>query len=70
MKKWLIKLAAALLLWSSTAASAQNFPILNKGFSAAGIGSDLLKVIERNALWHKHGIDVRTIYLSNGSLMA
>jgi hypothetical protein len=47
MKKWLIKLAAPLLLWSSTAASAQNFPILNKGFSGAGIGLDLLKVIER-----------------------
>ncbi len=70
MKKWLIKLAAALLLWSSTAASAQNFPILNMGFSGASIGSDLLKVIERNGLWRKHGIDVRTIYLSNGSLMA
>ena len=31
---------------------------------------DLLKVIERSALWRKHGIDVRTIYLSSGSLMA
>ena len=61
MKKWLIKLAAALLLWSSTAASAQNFPIINMGFSGASIGSDLLKVIERNGLWRKHGIDVRTI---------
>ena len=70
MKKWLIKLAAALFLWSSTAASAQNIPILNMGFSGAGIGSDLLKVIERNALWRKHGIDVRTIYLSSGTLMA
>ncbi len=70
MKKWLIKLAATLLLGSSAAASAQNVPILNMGFSGAGIGSDLLKVIERNALWRKHGIDVRTIYLSSGSLMA
>ena len=71
MKKWLIKLSAALLLWLSVApASAQNVPILNMGFSGAGIGSDLLKVIERNGLWRKHGIDVRTIYLSSGSLMA
>ncbi len=70
MKKWLIKLTAALFLWSSTAASAQNIPLLNMGFSGAGIGSDLLKVIERNALWRKHGIDVRTIYLSSGTLMA
>ena len=50
MKKWLIKLSAALLLWSSTAASAQNFPILNRGFNGASIGSDLLKVIEHNGL--------------------
>jgi len=70
MQKWLIKLSAALLLWLSAAASAQNVPILNMGFSGAGIGSDLLKVIERNGLWRKHGIDVRTIYLSSGSLMA
>jgi NitT/TauT family transport system substrate-binding protein len=70
MKKWLIKLAAALFLWSSAAVSAQNIPLLNMGFSGAGIGSDLLKVIERNALWRKHGIDVRTIYLSSGTLMA
>jgi ABC-type nitrate/sulfonate/bicarbonate transport system substrate-binding protein len=70
MKKWLIKLSAGLLLWLSVPASAQNVPILNMGFSGAGIGSDLLKVIERNGLWRKHGIDVRTIYLSSGSLMA
>ena len=70
MKKWLIKLNAALLLWLSVPASAQNVPILNMGFSGAGVGSDLLKVIERNGLWRKHGIDVRTIYLSSGSLMA
>ena len=70
MQKWLIKLSAVLLLWLSVPASAQNVPILNMGFSGAGIGSDLLKVIERNGLWRKHGIDVRTIYLSSGSLMA
>ena len=70
MQKWLIKLSAALLLWLSVPASAQNVPILNMGFSGAGIGSDLLKVIEHNGLWRKHGIDVRTIYLSSGSLMA
>jgi hypothetical protein len=29
-----------------------------------------LKVIERAGLWRKQGIDVRTIYLSSGTLMA
>jgi len=61
--------ALVLLLWP-LAANAQNPPLLNMGYSGAGIGSDLLKVIERSGLWRKHGIDVRTIYLSSGSLMA
>ena len=61
--------ASVLLLWP-LAANAQNPPLLNMGYSGAGIGSDLLKVIERSGLWRKHGIDVRTIYLSSGSLMA
>ena len=58
-----------LCLWP-VAAAAQNLPVFNMGYSGAGIGADLLKVIERGALWRKHGIDVRTIYLSSGSLMA
>ena len=66
-----LKIAAALIiLFSSVNARAQNPPTLNMGFSGAGIGSDLLKVVERNGLWRKHGIDVRTIYLSSGTLMA
>jgi ABC-type nitrate/sulfonate/bicarbonate transport system substrate-binding protein len=56
-------------LWPVLAA-AQSVPLLNMGYSGAGIGSDLLKVIERAGLWRRHGIDVRTIYLSSGSLMA
>jgi ABC-type nitrate/sulfonate/bicarbonate transport system substrate-binding protein len=59
-----------LLTFNAAIASAQGLPMFNMGFSGAGIGSDLLKVIERNALWRKHGIEVRTIYLSSGTLMA
>jgi NitT/TauT family transport system substrate-binding protein len=51
-------------------AVAQNLPILNMGFSGGGVGSDLLKVIERANLWRKHGVDVRPIYLTSGTLMA
>jgi len=40
------------------------------GYSGAGIGSDLLKVIDRNGLWRKHGLDVKVVYLSSGTLMA
>ncbi len=71
MKRLLTACAAALLLWlSSITGGAQNLPIFNMGYSGAGIGSDLLKVIDRAGLWRKHGIDVRTIYLSSGTLMA
>lgn len=71
MNRFLTACAAALLFWSSPmTGGAQNFPIFNMGYSGAGIGSDLLKVIDRAGLWRKHGIDVRTIYLSSGTLMA
>ena len=65
---WLLALA---LMWLSPAfVAAQNLPLLNMGYSGAGIGSDLLKVIDRTGLWRKHGVDVRSVYLSSGSLMA
>lgn len=63
----------AILLWSFTApnmAGAQNLPVLNMGFSGGGVGSDMLKVVERANLWRKHGVDVRPIYLTSGTLMA
>jgi ABC-type nitrate/sulfonate/bicarbonate transport system substrate-binding protein len=60
----------ACLLMSTAVAHGQNLPVMNMGYSGAGVGSDLLKVVERAGLWRKHGIDVRTIYLSSGTLMA
>ena len=71
MMQWRNKYAAITLLWLwPTALGAQSLPLLNMGYSGAGIGSDLLKVIDRTGLWRKHGIDVKSIYLSSGSLMA
>jgi len=72
MKKCKKAFIAIFVLWLSPtiAAPGQTLPILNMGYSGAGIGSDLLKVIERAGLWRKHGVDVRTIYLSSGTLMA
>jgi len=69
--QWRNRCAAVTLLWLwPILAAAQNPPILNMGYSGAGIGSDLLKVIDRAGLWRKHGVDVKSIYLSSGSLMA
>src|SRR6266545_137296 len=70
MKKCMNVIAIFALWLSPTIALGQTLPILNMGYSGAGIGSDLLKVIERAGLWRKHGVDVRTIYLSSGTLMA
>ena len=69
MVVWRRWFTLAAILWPGLL-GAQNLPVFNMGYSGAGIGADLLKVIERSALWRKHGIDVRTIYLSSGSLMA
>jgi ABC-type nitrate/sulfonate/bicarbonate transport system substrate-binding protein len=72
LQKHLVSLTA-IALWILSAAAAargQNLPLLNMGFSGAGIGSDLLKVIDRSTLWRKQGIEVRTVYLSSGTLMA
>jgi len=63
-------MALTMLLACSSMARAQTLPALNMGFSGAGIGSDLLKVIERAGLWRKHGLDLRVIYLTSGTLMA
>ena len=71
MNRYARSLLAILLTCLSPGLSpAQHLPLLNMGYSGAGIGSDLVKVIERTGLWRKHGVDVRSIYLSSGSLMA
>ena len=72
MTKHLVCLTVVALLILKVAAPAggQNLPLLNMGFSGAGIGADLLKVVDRSALWRKHGLEVRTVYLSSGTLMA
>src|SRR5437763_5929117 len=48
----------------------ENLHICYMGFSGGGVGSDLIKVIERASLWRKYGVDVRPIYLTSGTLMA
>jgi ABC-type nitrate/sulfonate/bicarbonate transport system substrate-binding protein len=65
----LIVLAAALSLRIEVF-TAEAQPVINMGFSGAGVGADLIKVIERSGLWRKHGLDVKAVYLSSGTLMA
>jgi hypothetical protein len=70
VKRFTAWVVIALVLTCSVKTSAQNIPVLNLGFSGSGVGADLLKVTERANLWRKHGIDVRPIYLTSGTLMA
>ena len=71
MIQWIgVTVAIVCFLAGPKMAGAQNLPILNMGFSGGGVGSDLIKVIERADLWRKHGVDVRPIYLTSGTLMA
>lgn len=46
-------------------------PVVRTGYSGIGVGADdLLRVIEKERLWQRHGLDVRAVYFSNGSLLA
>jgi len=63
-------LATVILLETLGAPCTEAQPVLRLGYSGTGVGSDLLKVIDRSGLWRKHGVDVRAIYLTSGSLMA
>jgi len=39
------------------------------GYSGSGITSDLRRVIEREKLWDKHGVNVEAIYFNSGGVM-
>ena len=69
-KRFALMLLTLSLFATASHLRAQSLPTFNMGFSGAGIGSDLLKVIERAGLWRKHAVEVRVVYLSSGTLMA
>src|SRR5262249_10315952 len=39
------------------------------GYSGSGITSDLRRVIEKEKLWDKHGVNVKAIYFNSGGVM-
>ena len=66
----LIVVSSFLLLdhFSGQRAEAQ---ALRMGYSGLGIGADdLSRVMEKEKIWQKHGLDVKAIYFASGSLMA
>ena len=39
------------------------------GYSGSGITSDLRRIIEKERLWDKHGVNVKAIYFNSGGVM-
>ena len=49
-------------------ARAQSQPII-MGYSGAGISTDLRRVIEKEKLWDKYGVNLKAIYFNSGSVL-
>ena len=58
-----------LLVWRITIAPAEAESLV-LGYSGAGLSTDLRRVIEKEKIWQKHGLDVRSIYFNSGTLLA
>ena len=56
------------IMLSSFPARAQSNSIL-LGYSGSGISTDLRRVIEREKIWEKHGINVKSIYFNSGTVL-
>jgi ABC-type nitrate/sulfonate/bicarbonate transport system substrate-binding protein len=68
-----MKTAAAILTLFFAACSvpntwAQSQPII-LGYSGSGVSSDLRRVIEKEKIWEKHGLNVKSVYFNSGSVL-
>jgi NitT/TauT family transport system substrate-binding protein len=64
--------ASALFLWSAfwfVAPTTVQSQSLIMGYSGAGITTDLQRVIEKEKLWDKYGLNVKAVYFNSGSVM-
>lgn len=39
------------------------------GYSGSGVSTDLRRVIEKEKIWEKHGLDVRSVYFTSGTVL-
>jgi NitT/TauT family transport system substrate-binding protein len=64
--------ASALSLWSAlwlATPPTLHAQTLIMGYSGAGITTDLQRVIEKEKLWDKYGLNVKSVYFNSGSVM-
>ena len=57
-----------LVAWVISPAPVQSQSIM-MGYSGAGISTDLRRVIEKEKLWDKYGVNVKAIYFNSGSVL-
>ncbi len=53
---------------NGTAADAQSNQLM-LGYSGSGISSDLRRVMEKDRIWEKHGLNVKSIYFNSGNIL-
>jgi NitT/TauT family transport system substrate-binding protein len=63
-------IAALIFLACSLTAGAARAETVNMGYSGTGVSGTLRRVIEREKLWQKRGLDVKPIYFNSGSIMS
>lgn len=64
-------IAAVILLggWMATHAGAQSNQVVI-GYSGTGLTTDLRKLIDREHIWEKYNLSVKSVYFNSGSLMS
>jgi NitT/TauT family transport system substrate-binding protein len=69
LKPTTVKFSAVLwLLLNAISVHAQSNQLM-LGYSGTGISSDLRRVMERERIWEKHGLNVKSIYFNSGSIL-
>ena len=61
---------SVVFLAGSLAAGTAGAETINLGYSGTGVSGTLRRVIEREKLWQKRGLDVKPIYFNSGSVMS
>jgi ABC-type nitrate/sulfonate/bicarbonate transport system substrate-binding protein len=65
----LLLLSLLLIYPSWAAAQPKNLESVTIGYSGVGIAHDILKIMEKNRIFGKYGLNAQSIYIGSGSLM-
>jgi ABC-type nitrate/sulfonate/bicarbonate transport system substrate-binding protein len=69
MKNCLWTISFLFLGASAAFAQQQNLQNLILGYSGSGISSDLRRVMEKERIWEKYGLNVKSVYFNSGSIL-